>query len=70
MKPLKLINNYVYVVLEHHKEGKDARIHGIYTTLQSAEGKYTKLHREPGNKLGYVSILKKPVLGESGVKLI
>lgn len=30
MKPVKLINNYIYVVLEHNTNETDAKVHGVY----------------------------------------
>lgn len=60
-KPYKVINNYVFVVLEHHTKTSDAKIHGIYSDFASAEG--SKAKAEGVKNHGYVSILKKPVRG-------
>lgn len=53
---------YVYVVLEHATGVIDAKLHGVYTTKQSAEGCKAKLEKKNKSK-GYVSILKKPIDG-------
>lgn len=67
--------SYVYVVLEHyHRENIhyvncikgvefDARVHGVYTTRNMAEGKLAKLTRLNCHN-GYISILKKPINGK------
>lgn len=51
----------VYVVLEHSFGTIDAKVHGVYSTRESAEGKKKKLQEKGAN--GYLSILKKPVEG-------
>lgn len=55
MKPIKVINSYVYVVYEFTAE----KVHGVYINKAEAEGKRKKL-----NSTNYVAILKKPVLGK------
>lgn len=72
MKPFKIINSYVYIVLEHHTDENDAKVHGVYINKDEAEGKAHKLRLgrlgdEPKNK-GYISVLKKPVLGKERIK--
>jgi len=64
MKPTKIINNYVYVVLEHHTDTTDEKIHGIYINIEEARGKQEKLVLNSKIPLGYLSVLKKPVLGK------
>lgn len=53
---------YVYVVLEHAFGTYDCKIHGVYTTKSSAEGKKQKVKKKGAN--GYVAILKKPIEGK------
>lgn len=59
MRPIKLIYSSVYIVLEHHIGSQEAIIHGVYINREEAEGKASKL----ADSVGYISILKKPVLG-------
>lgn len=58
---------YVYVVVEHARGDLDAKVHGIYSTKESAEGKYNSLQHNPPSTAwarGYICILKKPVEGK------
>jgi hypothetical protein len=79
MKPVKVINNYVYIVYEcptsfkltKGGEGikyKGGTIHGVYVNHSEAMGKSLKLsYNKEGTlntKLGYMCILKKPVQGK------
>ncbi len=52
---------YVFVVLEHSFGTQDCKVHGVYTTKQSAEGKKAKLKAKGAN--GYLAVLKKSVEG-------
>lgn len=55
----------VYVVLEHHKRGSDAILHGIYHCKEWAEGKKKQIERKyekSKKKPGYICILKKKVV--------
>lgn len=64
-KPTKVINNYVYIVLEHETETTSARVHGVYTTRDIAKRKLISLYVKESKhrKVGYLSVLKKPVQG-------
>ena len=68
MKPVKIINSYVYIVLEHHTQKADAKIHGVYINKEEAEGKFVKLTKR--NMGGYLAVLKKPVLGKPAISTI
>lgn len=74
-KSTKVINNYVYIVLEHETEYTSAKVHGVYTTRDIAENKRESLMRYAYlngrmllKPLGYLSVLKKPVQGPSLLK--
>ncbi len=62
MKPIKLVNSYVYVVLEHHSKGKDATVHGVYINREEALGKVESMTLK-GAK-GYLAVLKKHLIGK------
>lgn len=51
----------VHIVLEHSFGVVDAKVHGVYSTRQAAEGKVAKLKKKGAN--GYLCILKKHVEG-------
>jgi hypothetical protein len=53
---------YVFVVLEHATGVVDAKLHGVYTTRQSAVGCKAKLEKK-GVAKGYVCIRKKHIDG-------
>lgn len=56
---------YVFIVLEHADSlFGDAIIHGVYSTLESAKGKYYKVISNNGGVGGYLCILKKPIYGK------
>ncbi len=57
-----LYHPYVYVVLEHHSKGHDAKVHGIYTDKITAFGKAEKL-LDSDKTVGYLCILKKTIEG-------
>lgn len=63
MKPIKVINNYVYVVLQHHTAHTDAKLLGVYINREEAEGKAAKVTKANKKSEGYISVLKKSVEG-------
>ena len=73
MKPIKLVNSYVYVVLEYHSENTDPRVHDVFINAQEAQGKKESLTLPTVKKNGelvppkttnYVAVLKKPLRGK------
>lgn len=62
MKPFKIVNLYVYVVLEHI-DGQDSILHGVYTEKGEAQGKYIRLLQKTRDKSRYICVLKKPLHG-------
>jgi hypothetical protein len=72
MKPVKLVNSYVYVVLEYHSETTDPRVHGVYINKEEADGKRDRLLfgktkdliHTPATAKNYVAVLKKPLKGK------
>lgn len=73
-KPVKLINSYVYVVLEY---GNDPTVHGVFVNEDEAKAKRAVLlegtfkdgkQKKPPQTTNYVSVLKKPVQGK-GVEI-
>ncbi len=74
-KSARINRKYVYVVLEHHGEFADSnkklrvvndeKIHGVYTTRESAEKKRNRLYGvQIGSAYGSISILKFKIKGE------
>lgn len=63
MKPIKLVNSYVYVVLEYHSENTGPRVHDVFINEQEAQGKKESLTL-PTKTTNYVAVLKKPLRGK------
>ena len=65
LKPIKIINNYVFVVIEDATEKHpDGWIHGVYINFNEAHGKFESLLNKYYTGLPF-HILKLPVQGKN-----
>ncbi len=64
MKPIKVINNYVYIVLVYPAKTTQTHILGVYINKNEAEGCKAKAAKRYNNPETYIAILKKPVEGK------